>query len=285
VRIIVGIGPRLLESVDGGRTWTGAARTVPAPTEPSLRGVRDDLTLRVPTGWTLDYVHIGAEGIGIAAGREPVLGDRSRDSTAKYWLTRDGGVSWQAVQPDIGIWGRLRAGFSWPPEYIDSVVVLAGGLVALVWEDPWIFEGPHNHIVLSADEGASWRYARLRDGYWPACGPEPLRIFGAGRVAVRSESGSFRREIVRLDWKLPPGYWDDPVPLRFPQFTSEAEGFALVVSWPRDVPLRSPEELGPPLVGLARCQDGGRLWKVVSTWEGPRSTDLNRRHEITLDVW
>jgi hypothetical protein len=50
VRITVGIGPRLLESVDGGRTWTEAARTVAAPTEPSLRGVRDDLTLRVPTG-------------------------------------------------------------------------------------------------------------------------------------------------------------------------------------------------------------------------------------------
>ena len=59
---------------------------------------------------------------------------------------------------------------------------------------------------------------------------------------------------------------------------------ALVVSWPRDDPPRTPEELPPPLVGLARSEDGGRLWKVVSTWEGPRSTDLNRRHEITLDV-
>jgi hypothetical protein len=285
VLIAVGIGARLLESADGGRSWTEGARAVPPPTEPRLHGARDGIRPPAPAGWDMSHVHIGADGIGLAAGCESVRGDEWRSSTARFWRTGDGGVTWQAIEPDIGFWGRLRAWPSWPPEEVDSVAVLAGGVVAFAWEDPWLYEGPHCHIVLSADVGARWRYVRLPDGCNAlACGPGPLRVFGSGRIEVRSGSGAFRREAVQLDWNLPPGYSEGNLPPRSVQFTSESEGLGLVVSWPREKPPRPPEELPPPLVGLARTEDGGRLWRVVSTWEGPRFTDLNRRHQLTLDL-
>jgi len=69
------------------------------------------------------------------------------------------------------------------------------------------------------------------------------------------------------------------------QFTSETEGLCLVVSWPRDEkPPRPEEEMPPPLIGLARTGDGGYSWKVISTWEGPRNNDLNRRHQLALKI-
>ena len=285
MHITVGIGARLLESGDGGLSWTEGVRVIPPPTEPRIHGAREGLGLPAPAGCDMSDVHIGVDGIGLAAGCEPVANGGGRSSIARFWLTRDGGASWQAIQPDIGFLGRLRAWPSWPPEEVDSVEVLAGGLMAFAWEDPWLHEGPKSHIALSADGGDRWRYVRLRIGYNAlACGPGPLRILGGGRITEWSGARSFRRESIRLEWDLPPGYWNDPVPLRFVRFTSEADGLALVVSWPRDDPPRTPEELPPPLVGLARSHDGGRRWKVVSTWEGPRSTDLNRRHEITLVV-
>jgi len=40
----------------------------------------------------------------------------------------------------------------------------------------------------------------------------------------------------------------------------------------------------PPLIGLARTGDCGYSWKVISTWEGPRNNDLNRRHQLSLEV-
>ncbi|MGH9867939.1 MAG: hypothetical protein ACREAA_07240 [Candidatus Polarisedimenticolia bacterium] len=284
MHIVVGIGARLLESADDGRSWSERARVVPPPTEPRLLGTRN-ANLPVPTGWTLTHVHIGANGIGLAAGHEPARGPGGRSSSARFLGTRDGGARWQPIQPDIGLWGRLRAGASWPPEGVDSVIVQADGLVAFAWEDPWLFDGPKCHAALSTDAGSHWRYVRLRDGCsWLVCGPGPLRISGAGRMAVRSGSGSFRLETLHVDWKLPPGYWQLPLPVRLMHFTSETEGLALVVSWPRDDSLRPGEDVPPPLVGLARSQDGGRHWKVVNTWEGPRSVDLNRRHELTLDV-
>lgn len=250
-----------------------------------MHGARNTASLPAATGSAISHVCFGADGIGLAVGSEPVSGKDRRDSIARFWLTRDGGLTWQSIQPNIGFWGRLRAGASWPPEEVESVTVLTDGRVAFAWEDPWLHEGPHCHIVLSADEGARWRYARLPDGCnWLASGPGPLRIFGAGRMASRSDSKSFRSGTYGLLWNLPPGYWENDLPPRFPQFTSEAEGFALAASWPRDDPPRRPEELPPPLVGLLRSQDGGRVWKAVSTWEGPRSTDLNRRHELVLNV-
>jgi hypothetical protein len=286
VRITVGIGARLFESTDGGRNWTSGARVVPLESEPRTRGLAAGLDLPLVTGWTTSDVHIGPEGVGLAVGTEPVRGERGeRSSNARFLRTIDAGVTWHAIQPDIGRWGRMRAWPSWPPEAVDSIAVLAGGVMAFAWEDPWLYEGPHCHIALSGDGGARWRYARLPDGCNAlACGPGPLRVFSGGRVAVRSDLGSFRRETSRLDWNRPPGYGDHPLPVRLPQFTSEAEGLAIVVSWPREEPPRTREELPPPVVGLARSGDGGRRWRVVSTWEGPRFTDLNRRHQLALEV-
>jgi hypothetical protein len=176
---------------------------------------------------------------------------------------------------------------SWPPEAVHSIAVLTGGVMAFAWEDPWLFEGPHCHIALSDDGGTRWRYARLPDGCCElVCGPGPVRIFGgAGVFAVRSGSTSFGRETSRLDWNRPPGYRDHPLPIRLPRFTSEAEGFAIVVTWPQEEPPPRPrEELPPPLVALVRSENGGLRWRVVSTWEGPRSDDFNRRHQVALEV-
>lgn len=286
--ISVGIRERLLESADDGRSWTEGVRIVPPPTDPQVRGAHEGLRPAVPNGCLLTHVQIGPGGNGLAAASETARGDLGHRSTAKLWLTRDGGASWQSIQPpDIGFWGRLRAGSGWPPEEIDSVTVLAGGVLAFAWEDPWLHENSHCHLLLSADGGVAWRYSRLPDGCVNlAWGPGPLRVFGLGQVAVWSGSGSFRREPTRLDWGVPPGYFGSGgiYPRPFAQFRSETEGLALVVRWPKDDPPRRPEELPPPLVGLARTRDGGRLWKIEQIWEGPRAADLNRRHVFTLDL-
>ena len=284
MRIAVGIATRLLESADDGRSWSERARAVPPPAEPILHGTRN-ANLPMPAGWTLTHVHLGAGGIGFAAACEPVRGAPGRSSNARFLGTRDGGATWQPIQPDIGLWGRLRARASWPPEEVDSVIVMPDGLVAFAWEDPWLYDGPHCHLVLSTEAGSRWRYTRLPDGCsWLVCGPGPLRVSGAGRMAVRSNAGSFRRETLHVDWKLPPDYWQLPLPVRLMRFTSETEAFALVVSWPRDETRRPGKDVPPPLIGVARSVDGGLQWKVVHTWEGPESIDLNSRHVLTLDV-
>lgn len=283
MRIRVGIAGRLLESADDCRSWTEGVRVIPRPSEPRIRGARERLVLPILTAGEFSDVHIGPDGFGFAAGWEPTGGHGSdpRDR-AKFWRTRDGGATWEPIHPDIGWWGRLRAFGSWPPERVDSVSVLAGGMVAFAWEDPWLFDGPHCHLALSPDRGDTWRYRRLPDDCnWLACGLGPLRVFSDGRLV--EWSGAMQREPLKLDWSLPPAYRPTAVPLRSAQFMSEAEGFALVVKWPKEDPPKPPPDL-PPLVGLARTQDGGRLWKVMNTWEGPRSTDLNVRHVVVLDL-
>ena len=234
-------------------------------------------------------VQVGPEGVGLAVGTEPVRREKpgERTSIARFMRTIDAGVTWQAIQPEIGLWERMRAWPSWPPEAVDSIAVLAGGVMAFAWEDPWLFEGPHCH-VLSVDGGVGWHYRRMPDGCTElATGPGPLRVFGGRRgLVVRSDSGSFRREASRLEnWSRPSGYWGDQIPLRLVQFTSETEGFSLVVSWHRaEEPPRPREEMPPPLIGLARTGDGGHSWKVIHTWEGPRNVDINQRHQLTLEI-
>lgn len=282
MRIIVGIGPRLLESADDGRTWTEGTRVVPPPTAPRVIGARAGLAPPAPTGWTISDIHVGADGLGFAAGSEPSHGKGQRDSTARFLRTRDAGDTWERIDPDIGFWGRFRAGASWPPEEVDSIAVRSGGLLAFTWEDPWLYEGPHCHIALSADAGSSWRYARLPDGCtWLVLEPGALRVSGGG--VARWSGSKFQRESFQLDWMLPPGYWDAPVPVRLVRFTSEMDGLGLTVSWIRDA-ARQPDSHQPPLVGLARTRDGGRLWTVQNTWEGPLATDLNERYQVDLDV-
>jgi hypothetical protein len=235
-------------------------------------------------------VQVGPEGVGLAVGTEPVRREKpgERTSIARFLRTIDGGVTWQAIQPDIGRWGRMRAWPSWPPEAVDSIAVLAGGVMAFAWEDPWLWEGPHNHLVFSADGGVHWRYRRIDDCCAQlVAGPGPLRAFGGRRgLVMRSDSRSFRRESSRLEnWSRPTGYLGEQFVLRFVQFTSETEGFCLVVSFHRDEkPPRPREEMPPPLIGLARTADGGHSWKVIHTWEGPRNVDINQRHQLTLEV-
>lgn len=283
MRITVGIGPRLLESGDGGRSWSEGTRVVPPRSEPAIRGPRERLILPALTAGEWSAVHIAPDGFGFAAGWEPVVSE-DRKSIARFRLTNDGGASWQIVQPAIGFWGRLRAWGGWPPEQIDSVAVLVGGVLAFAWEDPWLFDGPNCHLVYSSDRGAHWRYMRLPDNCnWLPCGLGPLRVFSDGRLVEWSEA-TRRCESIELDWKRPPDHRQAALPLRSAQFLSDTEGYALVVSWPRDDSAPTLEQLSPPLVGLARTQDGGRRWSVVQSWEGPRKIDLNVRHVVTLEL-
>ena len=283
----MGIRNRLLESADGGRTWTEGNRTVPDQNDPTLLGMRDGMGApAAPPGWRLTFVHVGPDRAGLAAGCESGLRLGDPKAPARFWRTGDG-VTWDEIAPDIGRWGRMRAWPSWPPEEVDTLAVLNGGLLAFAWEDPWLHENPHSHLVLWRDGEPRWRYVRLPDGCSElATGPGPLRVFGPGRVVVRSASGSFRRESIKADWSAPSGYYSSPSPWpgRLIQFTSESEGFAIRVMWPRDDPPRTPQQLPPPLVGLTHTQDGGRRWEVMTTWEGPRAENFNRRHEVTLEV-
>jgi len=289
VRITVGIGARLFESTDDGRNWTSGARVVPPESEPRTRGLAAGLDPPRVTGWTTTDVHVGPEGVGLAVGTEPVRREKpgERTSIARFMRTIDAGVTWQAIQPEIGRWERMRAWPSWPPEAVDSIAVLAGAMMAFAWEDPWIFDDPDSHLVFSVDGGAHWRYRRMPKGCAGlASGPGPLRVFGGRRgLVVRSDAGSFRRETSVLENWSRPGYWGDQIPLRFVQFTSVTEGLCLVVSWHRDEePPRPRKEMPPPLIGLARTGDGGHSWKVISIWEGPQNTDLNRRHQLALEI-
>src|SRR5262245_33755938 len=99
MRITVGIEARLLESADDGRTWIERTRVVPPPTNPTVRGGRDGMRLPALAGWRMTDVHIGPDGVGLGAGREPVRGDNRRDWIARFWLTWDGGATWQPVHP------------------------------------------------------------------------------------------------------------------------------------------------------------------------------------------
>jgi len=285
VQITVGLGPRLLESIDGGTSWTDRSRTVPPPTEPKLHGVRDGMRPSIPAGWQLSHVQAGPEEIGLAAGQEPVVGVNNRSSTARFWRTGDGGGTWNLIEPNIGRWGRMRAWPSWPPEAVDSVVVLAGDWMAFAWDDPWLYDGPNSHMVFSADGGTRWRYVRVPDGCIElARGPGSLRAFRGDRFVTPSTSGSLRCETIQLEWNRPAGYRQGFLPFRDVQFISESDGFALCVTWPPDEPGKLSEQLPSPLIGLARTENGGRRWEVAQVWEGPRDTDLNERHKVTLDV-
>jgi hypothetical protein len=283
--ITVGIGSRLLTSDDEGRSWNEGSRTLPPRTDPKIYGLRDPLKIQIPPGWSLTEAHVAADGIGLAAGFEPVPRDESGcDSIARFWRTRDGGATWQSIHPTIGFWSRLRAFGGWPPQEVDSIAVQPGGLMAFAWEDPWLHDGPNNHIVFSTDGGDRWRYGRL--DHWLtelARGPGPLRVLGA-KSAVRF-GGALRGEKSELDWSRPATHWREGIPLRSARFISDTDAYAIVVSFPRDEnPPRPREQMPPPLVGLAQSRDGGRRWTMVKTWEGPRNIDINERHVITLDV-
>ena len=283
--ITIGIGSRQLTSDDEGRSWKEGSRTLPPGTDPRVYGTRDWLGIPVPPGWSLKEVHVAADGLGLAAGREPVERDESGgDSIARFWRTRDAGASWQPIRPTIGFWSRVRAFGGWPPQDVDSIAVQPGGLMAFAWEDPWLHDGANNHIVLSIDGGDTWRYGRL--GHWStelAKGPGPLRAFGM--KSAERFGGALRGEKSEIDWARPPTHGNEGLPFRSARFISDTDGFSVVVSFPRDEnPPRRREEMPPPLVGLARTRDGGRHWTVVKTWEGPRDIDINERHVITLDV-
>ena len=281
MRISVGIGGRRLTSEDGGEHWSDGTREVPWRAVPRARGLAGAGVVPSPATWRVEHLAVGPEGVGLAVGSEPAPSqDREQKSLARFLRTRDGGRSWEPLEPALSTLGRIRAGSGWPPEKIDCVAARPDGLLAFAWEDPWLYDAPHSHLAVSPDGGERWRYLRLPDGCaWIASGSGPLRAVGAGAVAIiEGPTGGILRQESRLEWPdLPAGYRGGPSFPREAHFLSEHEGLALPVHWHE-------RGLFPPVVGLARTLDGGRLWRVSRTWEGPVLGDPNERHVLSLEV-
>jgi hypothetical protein len=282
MRISVGIGTRRLTSEDGGEHWSEATREVPWRAVPRVRGLPEAGVVPTPPTWRVEHLAVGPEGLGLAAGSESVASKNAREekSLARFLRTRDGGRSWEPLEPALSALGRIRAGSGWPPEKVDSAAARPGGTLAFAWEDPWLYDAPHSHLAVSPDGGEGWRYLRLPDGcMWIASGAGPLRVVGAAAIAVlEAPTGALGRVESRLDWPgFPAGYRGAAPVFREAHFLSEHEGLGLSVAWHE-------RGLLPPIVGLARTQDGGRQWRVARTWEGPVLGDPNERHVLTLEV-
>lgn len=261
-RIVVGIGDREWTTVDRGITWAESARR--------RREVRG------PQGMVCNDVVFGEDGLGLAASSEPT-GDPERPRNALLFLTRDGGASWTRVDPRLPVFGRLRAGAGWPPEAIESLAVQPNGLLALAWEDPWLFEGPEAHLVASSDGGATWRYARLAPGCWrlARAKDDVLRVFGAGVSCTSDDGGrSIRQQGIEISWPELPNRRIGI--LHEVRFTSRSEALALAYCEDADVPT--------PLVGLATTTDAGHHWRVERSWPAPKDRDYNETGALELSL-
>jgi hypothetical protein len=279
MRISVGIGARRLTSGDGGEHWAEATREVPWRAVPRVRGLPDAGVVPTPATWRVEHLAVGPAGVGLAVGSERTESKDAKE-LARFLRTRDGGRSWEPLQPALSALERIRAASGWPPEKVDSVAARPDGVLAFAWEDPWIFDDPHSHLMVSPDGGDRWRYLRLPDAcMWIASGAGPLRVMGVALIAILARpEGAIVRQESRLDWPgLPAGYDGGPSFLHEAHFLSEREGLALSVDWHE-------RGLFPPIVGLARTVDGGRLWRISRTWQGPTFGDPNERHVLTLEV-
>src|SRR5258708_1451806 len=89
---------------------------------------------------------------------------RRAATRASLFITHDGGRHWQKLELEENAELQRvirRTAASWPIERFASLVLLTSCGIALAWEDPWIMDGSHSHVVCSDVRGESWWYRGL----------------------------------------------------------------------------------------------------------------------------
>ncbi len=276
VQIIVGIGQHQYCSEDGGRTWSIGLREVPRKATPVLTGKVDIIRLPSRPGESYwDFVTLLPCGFGVAVDHEKI----DRETLANVFVTADAGLHWEKreAKPHLPLLRRP----SWPVERFASLAVPSPEVIALAWEDPWLFEWPESHVICSWDQGKSWKYCHLGQSIaWLAVDFEGrlLSLGDSYYVQSRDDGRTWEKSPFELEWSE--DYDGRRVALlREVTFTATAIGYALVVHWPTDsIPETSPN------VGLVTTADNGMRWRHVQVFQGPNIGDVNERHILSLRV-
>ena len=279
-RITVCSGQYAHSSLDGGYTWVTALREVPRNDFPVSRGPMNLAGLPQLKNGACDIATVLDNGFGAVAGHED-NGDTATESptsSACLFVTNHAGFSWKRLDvPGLSPRGLTQSECSsWPPGRFESMLVLAPGTIIVSWEDPWLYDCPMSHLVLSHDSGKSWHYNLLG-----ASNPDlahdvdgHLLCLNDGYYLLSDDGGAtWRREDFHIEW--PASYQDKKVSLlRHVVFVDRNLGYALIVHWSNRMSVSG--------VGLVVTTDNGRIWKHVSTLPGPNYGDVNSRHALSL---
>jgi hypothetical protein len=227
-----------------------------------------------------DFATVLDNGFGAVAGHEDNASTAAESPTslACLFVTNDSGISWERLDaPELSPRGLAQSECSsWPPGRFEAMLVPAPGQIILSWEDPWLFDCPMSHLVLSHDGGKSWHYnvlgvsnpdlAHDLDGR--------LLCLNNGYYLLSDDGGAtWRREEFHIEW--PASYHNKKVSLlRHVVFVDRNLGYALIVHWSKDMSVSG--------VGLVVTTDNGRIWQHVATLPGPNYGDVNSRHALSL---
>ena len=275
VRFKVGIGQYEHLSTDG-MTWSRQLREVPARHMPVVRGDVDLKHLPArPREAYWDCVTVHSGGFGVAVDHQTT----DTKCLAGIFVTMDGGQHW--TQRDAKPRLPLLRSRSWPTQQFASLALPSVNVVALAWEDPWLYDGAKSHVICSQDCGESWKYRCLgyTNPYLAFDYDGRLLALNAGYYMESLDGGnSWKKVHFEVDW--PEGYDKKRVALiRCLTFTHAKVGYGLIVHWPLDS-TGGP----PPTVGLITTIDNGMRWKHLHVFDGPNVGDINERHILDLRV-
>jgi hypothetical protein len=105
-------------------------------------------------------VALGESGSAAAAVETPGA-DYEGHAGVVVWVTDDAGLGWRPLPMAADqTWNPLRRCYSWPPAWLDAIS-LSGGVLAIEWEDPWMFEPPTHRWRAAFDPvRGRWRIQR-----------------------------------------------------------------------------------------------------------------------------
>jgi hypothetical protein len=284
-KICVGIGQFLYQSLESPLHWEKSVRIIPSKSDPVIRGPVSMSQLPAQEQLYWDYITIQNK-FGVAVGHEILKKEdkagNDRDSIAHVFITFDGGASWEKNHLKFINWIKVKLKQilvpRFPVERFEGLVVTDSGNIGISWDDPWLYDNPRAHLICSSDQGMSWRYNCVGNGWiFQNFRSEFLTYKKAQRLATSKDNGKnweeFSFEIV---W--PKEYQGKKVNLlRHIVYVSNEVAYALVVHWPKD-------HYGTPNVGLLRTENGGKIWEHLQIFPGPTNADINERHVLTLTV-
>src|SRR5262245_55829334 len=138
---MVGIGQYEYKSEDGGLIWSRHLREVPGRRTPVVHGNVDINRLPAhPQKSYWDFVTLLPCGFGVAVDHQRL------DSTAvaNVFVTTDAGQHWDKRDARSRL--PLLRRPSCPVEQFAALAVSSPGVIALAWEDPWLFDAPRSHL-------------------------------------------------------------------------------------------------------------------------------------------
>lgn len=275
VQLRVGIG-QFEHCSEDGITWFRHLRQVPARHTPLVHGDIELRQLPVADNTYWDFVTVLPCGFGVAVGHQTMAGAKR---LANLFVTTDRGRHW--YERETMRWLSLQRNDAAPIERFASLAVYSPSVVAIAWEDPWLFDGPQSHVITSRDAGESWDYHCLgyTNPYLALNFSGRLSALNNGYYLENTDGGTiWAKRDFQIDW--PEGYEQDRVALlREVTFTAPEVAYALVVHWAHKLPSER-----PPNVGLLTTTDGGKRWRHLHVFEGPNIGDINERHVLNLQV-